>query len=85
MSDETVEMTEAFTTFLTGIVPEHAADLSRIIAAQPITFHVDDAAERIKFTSRSEPSGPPAGRRRAEGLGKALGTLVLVLSRAEAV
>lgn len=58
MSDETVEMTEAFTAFLTGIVPEHAADLSQIIATQSITFHVDDAAERIKFTSGSHPSGP---------------------------
>lgn len=58
MSDEMVEMTEAFTTFLTGIVPEHAADLSQIIASQSITFHVDDAAERIKFTSGSRSSGP---------------------------
>ena len=54
MSDET----EAFTAFLTRIVPEHAADLSQIIAAQSITFRIDDADERIKFTSGSQPAGP---------------------------
>jgi len=57
MCQKMVEMTEAFTTFLTEIVPGHGAELSRIISAQSITFHVDDTSERIKFTSGSGPSG----------------------------
>jgi hypothetical protein len=70
MSRNTIEMTEAFVAFLRERLPEHAAELARVVAENRITFHVDDDAERIEFTSGSRPSGPQPITVGRKGLGR---------------